>query len=575
MIRNPFKQSLWFLGLLILTSCGTVHKNEKGEPLSSQKPSALSSTGSGTTVPGKAKTNATNVTPKSPSSTPPDAALKNVQIDIVQSPDTNDQPSMAEATAPEISVTETENPLASDQTAPPDTFQETSEQETSQDVTDGDPANDSPDGPSNETATEAELEEATYDVPIVRNESVEDYIEYFQTEIRDKFTLWLERSGRYIPLMRQVFKEHGLPEDLVFVALIESGFNPYAYSRSRAVGPWQFIKGTGRLYGLRIDNWIDERRDPIKSTYAAARYFNDLYDRFGSWPLAMAGYNAGERKIERALVRAKADDFWDLRSTRYIRRETKGYVPKFMAATIIAKNPEKYGFTLDYHEPLKYDTVSVPGSADLRVMAQAAGISYEDLKELNPELRTELTPPYMEQYPLRLPVGTHQTFSDAYAQIPDEQKIIGTRYTIRKNDTLGKIAKRFGTSVSLLREVNHVAPGQRLQQGDLLFIPKIRLVPSEPRSRQVTAANRHRLKTRTASKKPPIEMASLEKQGPASSNDEGGKIMYRVKDGDTLWDISKSFNVSIHDLKRFNGLGKRSMIRPGDQLVLGFQSKDL
>jgi membrane-bound lytic murein transglycosylase D len=423
--------------------------------------------------------------------------------------------------------------------------------------------------------TDPEIDGSTYDVPIVRNESVEDYIEYFQTEIRDKFTLWLERSGRYIPLMRQVFKEHGLPEDLVFVALIESGFNPYAYSRSRAVGPWQFIKGTGRLYGLRIDNWIDERRDPIKSTYAAARYFKDLYDRFGSWPLAMAAYNAGERKIERALVRAKADDFWDLRSTRYIRRETKGYVPKFMAATIIAKNPEKYGFTLDYHEPLKYDTASVSGSADLRVIAQAAGIIYEDLKELNPELRTELTPPYMEQYPLRLPVGTQQTFLDAYAQIPDDRKIIGTHYSIRRNDTLGTIARRFGTSVSLLREINHLSPGQPLQQGDLLFIPKLRVVPREPQSSSVTAANRPRYKIRSAPKKTPIEMASLEKQDTTPSNDDGGKILYRVKDGDTLWDISKSFNVSVHDLKRFNGLGKRSKIRPGDQLVLGFQSKDL
>jgi membrane-bound lytic murein transglycosylase D len=575
MIRNPFKQSLWFLGLLILVSCSTVYKNEKQGSLSSQKPSAYSSNGSGTPVPAKTKTHATNVTPKSPSSTPPEAGLNNSQSDVDPSADPIGQSLLTEATAPEVQDPKTEIPLTSGQTDPANTLQETTKQRRSQDVTFGEPANDSADGSSNETATDSEAEEATYDVPIVRNESVEDYIEYFQTEIRDKFTLWLERSGRYIPLMREVFKEHGLPEDLVFVALIESGFNPYAYSRSRAVGPWQFIKGTGRLYGLRIDNWIDERRDPIKSTYAAARYFNDLYDRFGSWPLAMAGYNAGERKIERALVRAKADDFWDLRSTRYIRRETKGYVPKFMAATIIAKNPEKYGFTLDYHEPLKYDTVSVPGSADLRVMAQAAGISYEDLKELNPELRTELTPPYMEQYPLRLPVGKQQTFSDAYAQIPDEQKIIGTRYSIRRNDTLGTIAKRFGTSVSLLREVNHMAPGQPLHQGDLLFIPKIRAVPREPQSPPVTAANRPHSKTRWAPKKPPIEMASLEKQEPASSNDDGGKIMYRVKDGDTLWDISKSFNVSVQDLKRFNGLGKRSKIRPGDQLVLGFQSKDL
>jgi membrane-bound lytic murein transglycosylase D len=181
----------------------------------------------------------------------------------------------------------------------------------------------------------------------------------------------------------------------------------------------------------------------------------------------------------------------------------------------------------------------------------------------------------MEQYPLRLPVGTQQTFLNAYAQIPDDRKIIGTHYTIRRNDTLGKVARRFGTSVSLLREINHISPGQTLHQGDLLFIPKLRVVPREPNSPSMTAANRHRYKLRAAPKKTPIEMASLEKPDSTPSNDEGGKILYRVKDGDTLWDISKSFNVSVHDLKRYNGLGKRSKIRPGDQLVLGFQSKDL
>ncbi|MBI3610023.1 MAG: transglycosylase SLT domain-containing protein [Nitrospirae bacterium] len=435
----------------------------------------------------------------------------------------------------------------------------------------------SPDAIDNESGIDpaSDNEEITYDVPIVLNESVEDYIEYFQTEIRDRFKLWLERSGRYIPLMHEIIKEHGLPEDLVFVALIESGFNPYAYSRSRAVGPWQFIKGTGHLYGLRIDNWVDERRDPIKSTHAAARYLKDLYERFGSWPLAMAGYNAGERKIERALIKAKTDDFWDLRSTRHIRRETKGYVPKFMAATIIAKNPERYGFTLDYHEPFQYETVSVPGSADLRIMAQAAGITYEDLKVLNPELRTELTPPYMEQYPLRLPVGTQQIFTDAYSQIPDERKIIGTRYSIRRNDTLYTIAKRFGTSASLLQEINHLSKGQRFREGDILFIPKFQAPPPEPKQRLVASSSHPRLKTASASKKAPILMASYDKQEKRDSLDDGKKIMYRVKGGDTLWDISKSFNVSIHDLKRYNGLGKRSVIRPGDQLVLGFESKDL
>jgi membrane-bound lytic murein transglycosylase D len=574
MIRNPSKHSLWILGLFFLASCSTMQKNEKQGPVTHRSNSTVLAK-SVTTSPGKLKTDGSDDPSKSQTGPTNEALSKNGRTDIPKSTAEDEQSYTAEAADSNAQAVNPETDPAPDQSLPAEAEQETMQPEPSQDVTDGEPASESSDEPAIAATTDPEVEDATYDVPIVRNESVEDYIEYFQTEIRDKFTLWLERSGRYIPLMRQVFKAHGLPEDLVFVALIESGFNPYAYSRSRAVGPWQFIKGTGRLYGLRIDNWIDERRDPIKSTYAAARYFKDLYDRFGSWPLAMAAYNAGERKIERALVRAKADDFWDLRSTRYIRRETKGYVPKFMAATIIAKNPEKYGFTLDYHEPLQYDTASVSGSADLRVIAQAAGISYEDLKELNPELRTELTPPYMEQYPLRLPVGTQQTFLNAYAQIPDDRKIIGTHYTIRRNDTLGKVARRFGTSVSLLREINHISPGQTLHQGDLLFIPKLRVVPREPNSPSMTAANRHRYKLRAAPKKTPIEMASLEKPDSTPSNDEGGKILYRVKDGDTLWDISKSFNVSVHDLKRYNGLGKRSKIRPGDQLVLGFQSKDL
>lgn len=567
MTRQRYKLFVLSLGLLFLISCSTLPNNEQnrttlkkpsshqpivrttaGNPKSdssgaSSEPSASPSQGRSST---EAKSDATEST-VSTSRSSDSEAIGSVSTGMSS---TETLSSLNEPTQPGTMPSESQDSLATDSP--------------------GDPAIES----ASEPAAEPD-EEPTYDVPIVLNESVEDYIEYFQTEIRDKFKLWLERSGRYIPVMREIFKEHGLPEDLVFVALIESGFNPYAYSRARAVGAWQFIKGTGRLYGLRIDNWIDERRDPIKSTEAAARYLKDLYDRFGSWPLAMAGYNAGEGKIGRALIKAKTDDFWDLRSTRHIRRETKGYVPKFMAATIIAKNPERYGFTLDYHEPLRYDTVSVPGSADLRIMAQAAGIAYEDLKTLNPELRTELTPPYMEQYSLRLPVGTQQAFTDAYSQIPDEQKIIGTRYSIHRNDTLASVSKRFGTSVALLREINHLPQGHLLREGDSLFIPKLQAVPQEPKPRLVASSPRPPRKMASAFKKPPFQMAAIEKQDQTASPDEGSKILYRVKDGDTLWDISKSFNVSIRDLKRYNGMGKRSMIRPGDQLVLGFQSKDL
>jgi membrane-bound lytic murein transglycosylase D len=537
MIQKPFKQSVLLIGLLFLAACATLPDHQKDRTAlnksSISQPAIQAASGGTETEPS---------TPTTQSSTS-------------ESADSN-SPAGSE-TDPLLSLNEPAVPA-----------------DIEADVTQDSQVNDSTPEAGNSSVNDPD-DEATYDVPIVRNESVEDYIEYFQTEIRDKFTLWLERSGRYIPLMRGIFKEHGLPEDLVFVALIESGFNPYAYSHARAVGAWQFIKGTGRLYGLRVDNWIDERRDPIKSTDAAARYLKDLYERFGSWPLAMAGYNAGEGKIGRALIKAKTDDFWDLRSTRHIRRETKGYVPKFMAATIIAKNPERYGFTLDYHEPLQYDVITLPGSADLRVVAQAAGVPYEEIKALNPELRTELTPPYMEQYPLKLPLGTQQTFTDAYSQIPDERKIIGTRYSVRRNDTLAAVAKRFGTSVSVLREINHLTQGHLLREGDSLFIPKLQTVPQEPKPRMVASKPRKSIKIGSALKKPPVQMAALEKQDLSNSADDGGKILYRVKDGDTLWDISQSFNVSIQDLKRYNGMGKRSRIRSGDQLVLGFESKDL
>lgn len=567
------KRTILLFGLLFLVSCSTLNNLDKH---GSTTTNPSSSTVDGVTpVTGNPESTSTQASSESPTAPHQETALINMPSVAAQPFIPDADPVVTEAADPVSSGTS--NPdiaPASDAPGPADTVPDTSQDTLDADTVDYGSVGGAGNEATNDSESDSE-EEITYDVPIVLNESVEGYIEYFQTEIRDRFKMWLERSGRYIPVMREIFKKHGLPEDLVFVALIESGFNPYAYSRSRAVGHWQFIKGTGRLYGLRIDQWIDERRDPIKSTDAAARYLKDLYERFGSWPLAMAGYNAGEGRIQRALIKAKTDDFWDLRSTRLIRRETKGYVPKFMAATIIAKNPERYGFTLDYHVPLEYDVITLPGSADLRVVAKAAGITYKDIKTLNPELRTVLTPPNVKQYSLNLPLGTQQAFTDAYSQIPDERKIIGTRYKIRKNDTLARIAKRFGTSVSLLRDINHRTKGQLLKIGDVLFIPKLRSIPQEPGRRMVAAARPHRHKTKTRPKKAPVQMASFETQGKTDSGKEGSKILYLVKDGDTLWDISQSFNVSIHDLKRYNGMGKRSMIRSGDQLVLGFQSKDL
>jgi membrane-bound lytic murein transglycosylase D len=392
----------------------------------------------------------------------------------------------------------------------------------------------------------------TYDVPIVVNESVEGYLNYFQTQLRDRFTLWLARSGRYLPMMRETFKRHGLPEDLVYVALIESGFNPYAYSRARAVGPWQFMEGTARLYNLRINRWVDERRDPVKSTEAAARHLKDLYERFGSWPLALASYNAGERRISTALSKAKTDDYWDLRSSIYIRRETKGYVPKFMAATIIAKNPERYGFSLEYHEPFVFDEIRVPPLANLQVIAKAAGIDHKTLKNFNPELRTEVTPPKSD-YTLRLPSGKKKVFNENYAKIPDQQKLLRTHYIVKQNDTLSAIAKRYGTTVKQLAQINQRSPRKILRVGEGLLIPL---------SDAIT--------TKHIDRKAHVQVVSHQTvSGDGATHQH--QIVYRVQMGDTLWDIARSFKIRLDDLMHYNGMNQRSRIYPGDLLIIGYK----
>src|SRR3989338_4539642 len=213
-------------------------------------------------------------------------------------------------------------------------------------------------------------------IPLVMNDQVQGWLDYFQGRGRVHFERYLRRSGKYTQMMRQVLKSEGMPGDLVYLSMIESGFNPHAYSSARATGAWQFIYETGRRYGLKVDSWVDERRDPEKSTVAAAKYLKDLYDRFNNWYLAAAGYNAGEGKIGRAIRKYATEDFWEIAEQKYLKRETKDYVPKLIAAALIAKDPEKYGFTnLRYEEAISHDTVTLPSSTDLRVVAKLASVS--------------------------------------------------------------------------------------------------------------------------------------------------------------------------------------------------------
>ena len=335
--------------------------------------------------------------------------------------------------------------------------------------------------PGSLDATTSGPEESIFGIPYSHNHKVERHMRFFHTAIRDRFEQWLDRLARYRPLVEGIFSEFDLPSDLVFLSLVESGFNPNAYSRARATGPWQFMKSTARLYGLRVDQYVDERRDPIKSTVAAARYLRDLYDLFGTWPLAMAAYNAGEGKVLRALQKARAESFWDIAQTRHIRRETKEYVPRFVAATIIAKNPDRYGFSSEAREPYQFEEVVVHRPVHLREVAKVTGIPFLELRRLNPELRRDVTPPTDPEYHLKVPVGTKTTVDEMIDRIPAWNQAASTQsrgtharqlpewYRVRVGDSLAKIAKRFHLSVPELKARNNLT-SHRVKPGDLLAI---------------------------------------------------------------------------------------------------------
>lgn len=323
----------------------------------------------------------------------------------------------------------------------------------------------------------------SYNVPIVMDSSVQTHIRFFNTSIRNRFEQWLVRLSRYRPLVENIFTEFHLPSDLVFLSLVESGFNPYAYSRAKATGPWQFMKGTAKVYGLRVDSYVDERRDPIKSTVAAARYLRDLYDLFGTWPLAMAAYNAGEGKVMRALHKAQAESFSDISKTRLIRRETKEYVPRFMAATIIAKNPDRYGFSQEAGPLHQFEEVIVTRPLHFHAIANATGVPYEELRLLNPELRRDATPPGDEAYLLKVPVGTKTKVEQLLDRIPTHKfpplpakaqfASAGSSrwYKVRVGDTLEKLSKRFRIPLKTLKTRNNLS-GPTIRPGDFLVISR-------------------------------------------------------------------------------------------------------
>ena len=376
----------------------------------------------------------------------------------------------------------------------------------------------------------------------INHPRVKFYLNYFTGAGRRSFQVWLNRAGVYQDFIQSRLREHQLPESLFYLAMIESGLNPYARSRRGAGGIWQFMPHTARRYGLRVDFWVDERRDPEKSTLCAIAYLKDLYYRFGSWALALASYNAGEGKISRIIEKYETDDYWELIQYPGLKNETRDFLPKMISACIIAENPGAFGFSPPEKNPLCYEKVVVSSPVDLRQVAKFTGVSLSKLKRLNPALLRGITPPD-SKYELNLPVGTAKKFLLAYKNLPREKLLTYFTYRVREGDTLWEICSRSGANLREVRELNHIYNPRSLRPGRVLIIP----VP------------RSRAKKRPASK--PVAKRKTFSPPP-------GRILvkYQVRSGDTLWEIAQHAGVSVSELKRWNHY--RTRLQLGEELVL-------
>ena len=316
---------------------------------------------------------------------------------------------------------------------------------------------------------------------VAMNSQVKFFVDRFTTSRRDVVGLWMRRSGQYLGMIFDVFRAKGLPEDLAFTAMIESGFNPVAVSRVGAKGLWQFMAPTARLYGLRVDRWVDERLDPEKSTVAAARYLNDLYVRYGSWELAQAAYNAGEVKVDKAIRATGSADFWDLSRSKYLRRETKDFVPAIQAAMVIGRDPGQFGFEPSQAAMPDIERVTVPPSTDLRKLAASTGIPAQTLRSLNPVLIRGVTPPG-KTWEVRVPGGTREVVMTAVTPRTKLASAGGSVrraasmevHVVRARDTVSSIAKLYGVSTTDVVRWNNLENGDAIRPGDRLRVTTLR-----------------------------------------------------------------------------------------------------
>ncbi|WP_374078686.1 LysM peptidoglycan-binding domain-containing protein [Bdellovibrio bacteriovorus] len=408
-----------------------------------------------------------------------------------------------------------------------------------------------PEGPK---VVDQELES----IPTEVNPLVEKWIAYFQGRGRPHMERYLARSTRYEKLMKKVLRDNGLPEDLFYIALIESGFSSHATSHAAAVGYWQFIRGTGKRYGLEISAFVDERRDPVFATQAAAEYFKGLYSVFGSWYLAMASYNVGENRVKREVMNHYTRDFWELARKKRLPKETINYVPKFIAAKMIGKDPAKYGFDdIDYLPPIEFDHISLKQPVNLRSMSEKLNLNYEDFKALNPKFKGEVATVKGQELILRIPPGTNeQALIAANESIVDNVQFIADSgdsqpYRIRRGDTLSTVARRYRTTVAYLRDLNDLPRRKPLRVGMRIYVP-----------------DRTPIKDRTS-----VNRSIVAKKSTPSSNIQKASMTmsadgryYIVQSGDSLFTIARKYSTSVSELQRLNSIKRGRTLKVGMKL---------
>lgn len=387
--------------------------------------------------------------------------------------------------------------------------------------------------PKSKQLAEETVQQTQHDLPLPINDLVLRYVDYFQTRGRKALEIGMQRAGRYRAMISRILAEEGLPQDLIYLCQAESAFRPLAYSRAKCKGLWQFAAGTGALYGLRQNWWVDERSDPEKSTRAAARHLKDLYSQFGDWLLVMAAYNWGAGGVERAIAYTGYADYWELMKRNNLPAETKNYVPIILAMTIISKDPAKYGFDVVADPPINFEKVQIPSAVDLRLVAESLDLSLAEVQELNPHVKRLTTPNNDPEFSLYVPQGMKEKFLEEIAAIPEDMRVNWRKHRVDEGETLTQIARKYRTTTSAIAQANNLRENQTIQLGAKLIIP-------------VTPARGGRGATRVG----------------------GSRIRYTVQRGDTIASIARDFDVTIAQIRKWNKLRASSKLRQGRVLTI-------